>query len=133
MNIFEQATRNKIRFDSPRGQLSVEDMWGLPLTAKSGMSLNDIGMTVQKKLREVDGGSLVESARVTDTNHLGLQLDIIKHIIDVRQNEAKAATIAKEKADRAARLRQILAEKQDDAMTNLSEEEIRAQLAALEG
>jgi hypothetical protein len=38
MNIFEQATRAKIRFSTPVGMLSVEDLWDLPLTSTQGQA-----------------------------------------------------------------------------------------------
>ena len=36
MNIFEQATRQAFRFESPKGFLTVEDLWNLPLTNNTG-------------------------------------------------------------------------------------------------
>ena len=44
MDIFEQASRLKLRFPSPLGTLSTEDLWHLPLTSTTGKAnLNDIG------------------------------------------------------------------------------------------
>ena len=37
--MFEQAARLKLRFETSRGLLSVEDLWDLPLTSARGASL----------------------------------------------------------------------------------------------
>ena len=38
MNIFEQATRAKIRYHSPNGLIGVEDLWDLPLTSLNSVA-----------------------------------------------------------------------------------------------
>ena len=40
MNIFEQAARQKIRFESVLGLLCVEDLWDLPLTSLNSKRAN---------------------------------------------------------------------------------------------
>ena len=42
-DIFKQATKLKLRFSSVRGDLTVEDLWDLPLTSKSNLSLDGVG------------------------------------------------------------------------------------------
>ena len=44
VNIFEQASRNKLRFDTNiKGVISTEDLWDLPLTSDTGrVNLDDI-------------------------------------------------------------------------------------------
>lgn len=43
MSIFEQASREKVRFQTQVGQVSVEDLWELPLSSKANKpNLDDI-------------------------------------------------------------------------------------------
>ena len=52
MNIFEMATRKKIRFNSPQGDLSTEDLWDLPLSSKVNgkANLDDIAKDLHRLL-----------------------------------------------------------------------------------
>ena len=54
MNIFEEATRSKLRFDSLAGKLSVEQIWDLPLKEKKGVvdNLDRIAIATNKQLQE---------------------------------------------------------------------------------
>lgn len=59
-------------------------------------------------------------------------LEIVKHVIAVKIDERKRADDAADRADKRRKLIEALANKQDDAIRNLSEEEIRAKLAELD-
>ena len=51
MNIFEQATRLKLRFAvGTRVNLTVENLWDLPLTNVKGEDLDHIAIELQEKL-----------------------------------------------------------------------------------
>lgn len=50
MNLFEFAVRNKLRFDSSKGQLTVEQLFDVPLTARGAFSLNAIAQTIDAEL-----------------------------------------------------------------------------------
>ena len=42
IDIFKQAAKAKLRFPSSKGELRVEDLWDLPLTSKTGPSLDSL-------------------------------------------------------------------------------------------
>lgn len=129
--IFEKATRQKLRFASAKGDLTVEQLWDLPLTSAKGVSLDGIGQTIQRDLREMTEDSLVSTAANPAKSVAKLALDIIKSIIATKQSESAAALTAKSNADEKKRLMDILATKQDQELVGLSKDEIEARIAAL--
>ena len=84
-DIFKQATKLKLRFSSVRGDLTIEDLWDLPLTSKSNLSLDGVGKPIQKDIRESDEDSLVDVPTTSKNELNSLRLAIIKEIISVKQ------------------------------------------------
>lgn len=129
--MFEQASRLKLRFVTPKGGLSVEDLWDLPLTGKPGTAnLDDIAKELYKKLRDGDDLSFVSTTKKGDTL-TKLQFDIVRHIIEVRlaENEKKElALVNKAKKDR---ILAIMAEKENDSLKSASMDELKRMLADL--
>lgn len=127
MNVFEQATRRKIRFDSPKGLLSVEDLWDLPLTSQSGKAnLDDIAKTAHRQLKESSTVvSFVNPTAGTD-EELQLRFDLVKYVIDVRVAERTAADEAQKRRETKARILELIAKKQDQDLEGKSIEELTA-------
>jgi replication-associated recombination protein RarA len=108
--IFEQAARTKLRFETSKGLLSVEEVWDLSLA-----SLDMLAQATSKRLRE-------EQER----------LEILKHVIVTK---VVKRDIARKKADdraKLARLKELLAAKEDEGFKALSQEEILKQIGELE-
>ena len=63
MNIFEQATRAKLRFSTPNGMVSTEDLWDLPLTSLNSKraNLDDIARTLDAELKSTASVSFVSN------------------------------------------------------------------------
>lgn len=130
-NIFEVATRKAIRFDTVRGVAGVEQLWDMPLTSRNGFDLDTVGRDVIRQLREVSEESLVAKANPLKPM-LELKLTLVKHIIDVKQEESEKA---KQKAARAVEREKLLGameKKQDASIDNMSEDAIKARLKELD-
>ena len=57
---FEKASRIRLRFDTPQGSLTVEDLWQLPLTSRTGRAnLDDIAKSLNRQLKETAEESFV--------------------------------------------------------------------------
>lgn len=131
-NIFEQAARQKVRFQSTKGELTVEQLWDLPLTSKTGFDLATIGKATHRALRDMADESFVVVTKPDSAQaRLELQMAIIKHIITVKQDEADEREAAARKAQERERLTEILAKKQDAALESLSVEELQARINGL--
>ena len=130
--IFEQASRIKLRFDTKQGPLNVEDVWGLPLTTTrpNQSSLDDLARSLDKTLSESGTKSFVED---TPKGNVETQLafDIVIHIIKTKKAENAAALAAKANSELRHKLLEIKANKQIEALTGKSEAEIDAMLASI--
>ena len=130
MNIFERITRLALRFDSVRGAVSVEDLWTMKLTAKDGFDLDNVAKGISRDLKAAGEESFVATAANPARAALELRLEVIKHIIAVKQAEAEDKANAAARAQQKEMLTEALATKQKEKLANMSEDEIKAALAA---
>lgn len=131
-NLFEIASRRKYRFPSVVGELTVEQLWDLPLTSTRGACLDNVAKAVSGNLKSISDESFVVTTPNPRKGELENMLEIVKHVIAVKIDERKRADAAADRADKRRKLIEALANKQDDAIRNLSEDEIRAKLAELD-
>lgn len=132
MNLFEIATRKKLRFPSLKGELTVEQLWDLPLSSRVGLDLDNIAKAVNKDLKAEEEDSFVKTSTNPQRGDLQLKLDILKHIIAVKQEDAERATRRQVNAQERQKLQELLARKNDQELEGLSKEEIEKKLAALD-
>ena len=76
--MFEKASRMKLRYQTNRGVISVEDLWDLSLE-----SLDAIAISLNKKLKESQTESFIKT-KTKDTTELELKFNIVKHNIDIK-------------------------------------------------
>ncbi len=131
-NMFEYAARNKLRFASVRGELSVEQLWDVPLRSKDEFNLNAVAKDANNRLKNATEESFVETTRTALHIKLEFGLEIVKHIIEVKLNEENAAKKRVDNKVEKERLLAILAEKQAGKLSALSENELKKRIEALE-
>lgn len=130
--MFEKASRLKVRFESPKGLLSVEDLWDLPLTCSLGnkANLDDIAKALHRKLRDDDDVSFVHKDKKSDkVEHL--KFDIVKHIIDVRLAENQAREAQRANAEKKQRILEIIASKEDESLKGMDLEALKKMVEGL--
>lgn len=129
--MFEKASRLGLRFNSSKGDLTVEDLWKLPLTSTTGkVNLDDIAKDLYSKVKSDAVVSFVDvPPQANDEDKLAF--DIVLHIIKVRKAENEAAQLAAANKEKKQRLLSVLASKEDQALSAMSIEDIRAQINAL--
>lgn len=131
MNIFERATRAKLRFSTKVGELATEHLFDLPLTSRTKENLDRLARQVHSELKDMDEVSFVDTRPDPLKTELELKLEILKHIIESKLKDREAAEKAAETAERKRLLTEALVNKQGEAVNQMSEEDIKKELAAL--
>ena len=127
--MFEEASRLKLRFDSPKGNLMVEDLWDLPLSG-NGPNLDKIAIGLSRQLKEENTESFIVTSKKANTT-LQLKFDVVKHIIDVRLAENEAAKVKAETRAKKERILAIIDRKQNEVLEGTSMEELQKMVAGL--
>ena len=117
-DLFIVATRNKYRFPY-NGQISVEDLWDL----KQGQ-LDQIYKTLMKSKTTASGESLMTTRTAEDAT-LEAKIEIVKFIFETKEAEKREAILKQEKEAQKNRVRQIIAEKKDKALADMSIEDLQ--------
>jgi len=123
MDIFANASRLKLRFATTVGQISVEDLWDLPLTSETKVNLNGIAKGLAKELRESNEDDFVGDKTAKTTT-----IELVRYIIDVRRAEAEAKKLATAKKAQNEKILAIIAKKQDESLEGKSVEELMSML-----
>jgi hypothetical protein len=136
INIFEYATRHKLRFQSIKGELTVEQLWDVPLRARlpgdTSFNLNVIAKDANKAFKEVSEENFVDNTKTVTHVRLEMVLEVVKYVIEVKLAEEEAAKNRAAKKLQKDKLLAVLAEKQDGKLSELSIKELQRQIAALE-
>lgn len=130
MSLFEQASREKLRFGTPAGVLTPEDLWDIPLTSQTGKAnLDDIAKHLNRKISADDESFVDKPAKKDSTAQLAFEL--VKRVIAVRLEENEAARNAKAKKEEKAKILAIIARKQDQALEEESVEDLMKRIEEL--
>lgn len=122
--MFDKATRLKLRFESNKGLLSVEQVWDLSLTALNEMAKS---LSRQVKAAETDEEDFIGTKSNVDSE-LQLRFDVVKHIIGVKLKERDDSKEAAErKADNQVIL-ELIQRKKRQELEGKSVEELEALL-----
>jgi hypothetical protein len=125
-NLFEIAVRNKYRFPF-RGLVSVEDLWDLSVE-----NLDVIFKELNAQRKRTQEESLLGTKTAQD-KELEVKIDIVKYIVSIKLDEAELRSKDKERKAQQQKIMEIIASKQDQALENMSLEELQRMLNELEG
>lgn len=118
--MFEKAVRMKLRFDY-KGSLSVEELWDL-----SVQELDSIYKTLNTKLKTSNEDSLLASGKKTkETAELELKVELVKHIVAIKLDEQAAKKKTADNKAKKQKLLEVLERKQNQAVENMSEDDIK--------
>jgi len=132
-NMFIKAARLKLRFDTDKGGLSVEDLWGMKLIVPEGSkatSLDSIAIELDRQVKEAQGTrSFVRPAASTGDELLRLKLDIVKYIIDVLVTERDEKAKRQHRKDERQKLLELINQRENEAVAALPLDELKKKLA----
>lgn len=124
-NMFEVATREKMRFPF-KGMISVEDLWDL-----SVQNLDKVFKTLNSQRKEAQEESLLNT-KSSEDERLETQIEIVKYIVNVKLEERAARVKDAENKEKKQKIMALMAKKDDEAMENMSKEELQKLLDELE-
>lgn len=119
--MFEFALKNKVRFPY-KGLVSVEDLWDL-----SVRDLDGIFKTLNAQVKKSQEESLL-ATKTKEDETLSVQIEIVKHIVKTKLDEAETAKQNKELKEKKQKIMEMIAEKKDEALRSASVEELQAML-----
>lgn len=125
VNIFEVASKKKYRFPF-KGMITVEDLWDLNLT-----DLDQIFKTLNSKVKESKEESLL-SVKSEEDKDLMNQIEIIKHIVTVKQEEIERRKNAIARRQQKQKVMEVLASKEEESLYSMSKKELEDMLKNLE-
>ena len=128
--LFKKAAKLKLRFPTNRGQVSVEDLFDMPLTSSSGFSLDDLAKSLNKLLKESSEESFVVEKSPGD-EALELSFEIVKEVIKDKLEEREAAQRYAENKAKKQKILEILEEKEDSALKRKSKADLEKMLEEL--
>ena len=126
--LFEMASQFKFRYPF-KGLISTEDLWDLKPS-----ELDTVYKTLNKELKTLDGDSLIATKSADDgvkANDLKNKIEIVKYIFNSKQQAAELSRMAAANAAEKQKILGVLADMEDNALRNMSKEELLKRLAEL--
>jgi adenine-specific DNA methylase len=124
VNLFEVATRENYLFPF-KGMINVIDLWNLSLT-----NLDSVFKTLNAEVKKSEEESLL-NAKTKEDEELTNKIEIIKYIVNKKLAEKEARENEKKNKEKRQRILEIKAKRQDEALENMSDEDLDKLLADL--
>jgi hypothetical protein len=124
-NIFEIAVREKYTYNF-RGLIKTEDLYDLKLT-----DLDAIYKGLKSDLAQLGEDSLIDSVDTEAKETINNKIEIVKAVVDYKREVKKNLEDAKAKAETKRRLKDLIAQKENETLEGKSLDELKAMLAEL--
>lgn len=126
--LFEMASQMKFRYPY-KGMITTEDLWDL-----SPAQLDVVYKNLNKELKTLDGDSLIATKSADDgvkANELKNKIEIVKYVFEHKQQAAELHRMAAANAAEKQKILGVLADMEDNALRNMSKEDLLKRLAEL--
>lgn len=119
--MYKQASKQKLRIESGKGLLTVEQLWDLSLT-----DLDKLAVSLERKKNS--GSKTFLDVKTEEDKTATLKFAIVLDILQTKVEEDAAARKQIEDKEHNQKILGILAKKKDDSLEKMSTEELEAQL-----
>ena len=123
--MYEKALRLGLRFPSPKGEATTEELFQLSLK-----ELDETYRTLHKQLQEKKEVSLLAKP-AKGIENLELMIEIVTDVVNKLQKEKEEKAITAERRKKKERIMSLINEKNDEALSAKSIEDLEAMLATL--
>lgn len=132
-HMYLKAAQQKLRFATPQGNLSVEDLLDLPLqsTKENRANLDDIARQLHKIQKdEGEVASFVDDTRAQDSR-AALAFAVVLDVIRIRKEENAAKVQLAANAARKQQIMALIENKRNEAFSQKTIDELEAELLKL--
>ena len=123
MDNFQSATRIKLRFDTVKGSIGIEQLWDLKIVELASAIKNVNKILKESKLEE-DELDFLKGAKSKVNEIEQLRFDILKEIYTIRKSEEDEVKNAKAVQEHNEKIDALIAKKQSEELENLTVEEL---------
>lgn len=124
--MYKQAAILKLRFETPKGLLSAEQLFDLSMTDLS-TSIKRVNALLKKEQSTDDELAFLEGVDVVETQN-SLRFKILKDVYLTKKEARDAAALDYEKKQKKQRIAELIAKKKDEELENKSIEELEKML-----
>lgn len=124
-NIYKWAARESVRFQSPKGVLSVEDLFRVDLDI-----LDQVYRSLKMQLRDADGSDslLDDNSGSEEAQDLRLAIELVTDVFKTRKEETELAEKKLKRAKERQKIAEIIAEKEEGDLRSMSIEALKGLL-----
>lgn len=131
-NLFEEATRKRVRFSTVRGDITVEDLWDLPLQSTKGdFDLDAVAKACNRDVKATEEESFVKPKSAGAASIASLKLDVVKHVIAVKMKAKEDAELKAKKLANRQIIMAAMERKQNAQIESMSMEDLEKALKEL--
>lgn len=120
--IYKEASKLKLRFETTKGLLSVEQLWGLSL-----VELDALAVSLEEAYKNSKSKSFLDKKTEKD-KIIKLRFDIALDVLNTKVDEKEAAKKEAEDKEHNQKILSIIKEKQDEALKGKSIKELEKML-----
>lgn len=122
---YKKAIRAKLRFQTSKGLLTIEQLWGLTL-----IELKNLIIVLHEAIKKVPSEDLafLETEVIEEESEDKMRFDIAVDVYKTKQQEAKDSREEAAKKAHNQHIAEIIAEKEEADLRSKSVEELRAMM-----